>query len=100
MRVVIRAGGALALLLTVSCPLQAQEAYLINSAIQQAIITHPNVGEAAANRRATESELRQQQSTLLPQIRVEGRAGPERFDQNILVPPLGNGQWMNGRSVS
>ena len=62
--------------------------------------TNPGVGEAAANRRATESELRQQQSTLLPQVRVEARAGPEKFNQQIVPAPLGNNQWMNGRDVS
>lgn len=85
-----------------SLPIAASGAdvFSINDALKQAIATNPGVGEAAANRRATESELRQQQSTLLPQVRLEGRAGPERFNQEVLVPPLGNGQWRNGREVS
>lgn len=78
----------------------AQSVFSINDALQQAIATNPGVGEAAANRRATESELRQQQSTLLPQVRVEGRVGPERFNQQITPAPLGNGAWRNGRDVS
>lgn len=78
----------------------AQAPMAINDALKQAILTHPGIGEAAANRRATESELRQQQSTLLPQVRVEGRTGPERYTQDVTPPPLGNDQWVNGRSVS
>jgi hypothetical protein len=35
------------------------EEFSINDAFQQAVATNPGVGEAAANRRATESELRQ-----------------------------------------
>lgn len=31
----------------------------INNAISQAVLTNPGVGEASANRRATEAELRQ-----------------------------------------
>ncbi|WP_438275141.1 TolC family outer membrane protein [Nitrobacter sp.] len=78
----------------------SQGGFSINDALKQAVATNPGVGEAAANRRATESELRQQQSTLLPQVRVEGRWGPERFTQNVVLAPLGNGNWMNGRAAS
>jgi adhesin transport system outer membrane protein len=82
------------------CATASAEVFDINAAIQQAILTNPGVGEAAANRRATESELRQQQGTLLPQFRVEGRFGPERFNQEIVPAPTGNGNWQNGRSIS
>ena len=51
----------------------AAEAFSIRDAILQAVQSNPGVGEAAANRRATEAELRQVQSTLLPQVRLEGR---------------------------
>ncbi len=78
----------------------AQDAFSINDAIKQAILTNPGVGEAAANRRATEAELRQQQSTLLPQIRVEAKVGPERFTQNVTPAPLGNDITRHGREVS
>ncbi len=77
-----------------------QGGFPINDALKQAIATNPGVGEAAANRRATELELRQQQGTLLPQVRIEGRWGPERFNQNIVPAPLGNGAWLNGRAAS
>ena len=76
------------------------EKFSINDAISQAVLTNPGVGEASANRRATETELRQTQSTLLPQVRLEARVGPERFDQQIVPPPIGNGQWLNGKAGS
>ncbi len=72
----------------------------ISDAISQAVLTNPNIGEASANRRATETELRQTQSTLLPQVRLDARVGPERFTQEITPPPLGNGQWLSGKSGS
>lgn len=76
------------------------EQFSINDALKQAIQTNPGVGEASANRRATESELRQTQGTLLPQIRLEANAGPERFTQNIVPAPTGSGTWMHGREAS
>jgi len=79
----------------------AGDGFPIIDAINQAVQTNPGVGEAAANRRATETELRQTQSTLLPQVRLEGRAGREKFDyRNNIVPPLGNGVWHNANAAS
>jgi adhesin transport system outer membrane protein len=100
MRTLAFAASALWLGCSLPYTAHAQSAFLINDALKQAIATNPGVGEAAANRRATESELRQQQSTLLPQVRVEARAGPERFNQQIVPAPLGNDTWRNGRDVS
>jgi adhesin transport system outer membrane protein len=86
----------------------AAEPFSINDALRQAVHTNPGVGEASANRRATESELRQTQSTLLPQVRVEARWGPEKFDQSaavstgtaLPVPIAGTGVWRNGSQES
>jgi adhesin transport system outer membrane protein len=86
----------------------AAEPFSINDAVKQAAHTNPGVGEASANRRATESELRQTQSTLLPQVRVEARYGPEKFDQSaavvtgtaLPVPVAGAGAWRNGSQES
>jgi adhesin transport system outer membrane protein len=75
-------------------------AFLINDAISQAVFTNPGVGEASANRRATEAELYQTQGSYLPQVRLESHIGPEKFTQAIKPPPLGNGTWFNGREVS
>ncbi|MDB5876017.1 MAG: hypothetical protein JWQ07_5459, partial [Ramlibacter sp.] len=89
-------------------PAIAAEPFSINDAVKQAAHTNPGVGEASANRRATESELRQTQSTLLPQVRIEARYGPEKFDQGapvtsssaLPVPIAGNGAWRNGSQES
>ncbi|AWO92284.1 MULTISPECIES: TolC family outer membrane protein [Bradyrhizobium] len=92
----------------VPCGGALAEPFSINDALKQAVRTNPGVGEASANRRATESELRQTQSTLLPQVRVEARWGPEKFDQSaavstgtaLPVPIVGNGSWRNGSQES
>ncbi|WGD49490.1 TolC family outer membrane protein [Bradyrhizobium sp. CB1650] len=95
-------------LFLVPCGSALAEQFSINDALKQAVHTNPGVGEASANRRATESELRQTQSTLLPQVRVEARWGPEKFDQSAAVasgtalpiPVAGNGAWRNGSQES
>ena len=77
-----------------------RSAFTIFDAINQAVTTHPGVGEATANRRATEAELRQTQSTLLPQVRLEARAGRNKWDlQDTIVPPLGNNTWLTSREA-
>ena len=71
----------------------AGEPFTIIDAIKQAVQTNPAVGEASANRRATEADMRTSQGVLLPQVRLDVRAGPERFNQqDIVPPPQGNGQ--------
>jgi adhesin transport system outer membrane protein len=77
----------------------AGEAFTIHDAIDQAVRTHPGVGEAAANRRATEAEFRQQQGTLLPQVRLQADAGPEKLRRDITPAPIGNGDWQRGREA-
>src|SRR5689334_6996995 len=83
--------------------------FSINDALHQAVQTNPGVGEASANRRATKSSLRQTQSTLLPQVRVDASWGPEKFDQNyagvapiagLTAPVTGSGPWRNGSQES
>jgi adhesin transport system outer membrane protein len=84
------------------------EPFSINDALKQAVHTNPGVGEASANRRATESELRQTQSTLLPQVRLDASVGPEKFQQSAAVDPIsalpipvaGAGVWRNGSQES
>src|SRR5262245_41628646 len=90
-----------ATMMVVAASAIAAEGFSLFDAITQAVQTNPGVGEAAANRRATESELRQTQSTLLPQIRLEAKTGRLKYDfQDALVPPQGNNQWLNGREIS
>ena len=80
--------------------------FTINDALRMAVQTNPSVGEAAANRRATEAELRQTQSTLLPQVRLEASAGPEKLNNpatqplGSIAPTLNNGQWVAGAKGS
>jgi adhesin transport system outer membrane protein len=82
-------------------PAVAAEAFSIQDAILQAVRHHPGVGEAAANRRATDAELRQQQSTLLPQVRLEARTGWNRFNQrDVALPPTGNNSWLPAQQQS
>lgn len=75
--------------------------FTINDALRMAVQTNPSVGEAAANRRATEAELHQNQGTLLPQVRLEAQGGPSRTNVTNSAyftppntPPLGNGIWL------
>ena len=56
--------------------------FTIIDAIKQASQTNPGVGEASANRRATEAEMRQVQGTLLPQVRLQAKTGRTRFNQS------------------
>jgi adhesin transport system outer membrane protein len=73
----------------------------INDAIRMAVQTNPSVGEASANRRATEAELHQAQGALLPQVRLEASGGPLRTNQrDIVVPPANNGSWVPGTKAS
>jgi adhesin transport system outer membrane protein len=79
----------------------ASQGFTIFNAIDQAITTHPGVGEAAANRRATEAELRQTQGTLLPQVRLEARTGKTKFNfKDTVIPPLGNNQELSAHEQS
>jgi adhesin transport system outer membrane protein len=82
----------------------AAEPFTITDAINQAVQTNPGVGEAAANRRGIEAELRQNQATLLPQVRVEAKYGWDRFNiQDDAAPPpfgqppIGNQTWLTGQ---
>src|SRR3954452_14108576 len=86
----------------------AAEPFSITDALREAAKTHPGVGEASANLRATEAEVRQTQSTFLPQERVEGYYGREKFDQSasvisgsaLHVPAIGTGVWSTGNEQS
>src|SRR6266853_107322 len=98
---------AIAGLLLAASPVAAEQ-FSINDALREAAKSHPGVGEASANRRATESELRQTQSTLLPQVRIDAYYGREKFDQSasivsgsaLPIPAFGTGVWRNGSQES
>ena len=75
----LRIAAVLSLVAAVGTEVRA-EWFSINNAISQAVLTNPGVGEASANRRATEAELRQTQGTevnaIVPTV-VVGAAGFE-----------------------
>jgi len=99
-RASLRAGAAIFALVSAGAISQAGDVFSIADAIQQAVRNYPSIAEATANRRATEAELRQTQATGLPQVRLEAKAGPERFNQNITPPPPGNDRWLHGKQAS
>ena len=78
----------------------AAEPFTIHDAIVQAVQSHPAIGEAAANRRATETELRQNQTTLLPQVRLEARTGWNRWNYKDAPATAGNTDWHGANSQS
>ncbi|PPD16088.1 MAG: hypothetical protein CTY25_03700 [Methylobacterium sp.] len=69
------------LLLAVLATSAEAQKLTLESAIREAVSSNPAIGEATANRRATDFELRQTQGQLLPQIRIQGDIGPERQRQ-------------------
>ena len=82
-------------------PAVAKNSFSIIDAINQATQSNPGVGEASANRRATEAELRQNQSTLLPQVRLEASIGPHLIDRYSTPTPIAsNNKWISGREAS
>ena len=77
------------------------DAFTIFDAINQAVQTNPGVGEAAADRRATEAGLRQSQGTLLPQVRIDADHGLDKFSQQDVTPaPQGNDSTLHASQAS
>jgi outer membrane protein, adhesin transport system len=92
--------GAIALVLPPFAAASASERFSIFDAIKQAVQTHPGVDEASANRRATESEMRQVQGTLLPQVSIDASIGRDRLDHHIAAPGALSGRWVTGKEAS
>lgn len=91
-----------ALLLALS-PEVAEAQMSLREAIRRAVHTNPAVGEASANRRATEQEMRQSQGALLPQIRVQADIGPERqqfTDNRFKSITTGRSEFVNGHQAN
>lgn len=68
----------------------------LSETVQFAISTHPDIKEAAANRRATESELREARGLYYPRLDIRAGIGPE-WSYNTTSSP--NGGWL-GRMES
>jgi len=95
-RPLLRVVPAIALCCGAAGVVVAGEAFTIGDAINQAVTTNPGVGEAAANRRATEADLHTSQGVLLPQVRLDASHGIDKFSQNdITPPPQGNNQLLH-----
>lgn len=73
-------GAAILALLGGANVAPAADAFSMRDASLQAVQTNP--GEAVANRR--ETALRPGASILLPQVRLETRYGPEKFNDRDL----------------
>ncbi len=72
----------------------------LGDAIRIAVRHNPNVLEAAANRRATDYEVRQAQGALLPQVRLSAYTGYETDNRADTTGIAGTNAWKNGRQVS
>lgn len=57
----------------------------LHDAVQYAVTTHPDVKEAAANRRARQAELREARGLYYPRVDVSGGYGPE-WSENLTNP--------------
>ncbi len=77
------------------CPAVSQ-AMSLDQAIREAVSTNPRIGEAAANRRAVDLEVRQAQGGLLPQVRLYGEAGFERGRRFDSIPSAKDDDWRRG----
>ena len=73
----VRSLGVVVATILVAAPLAvANDAFTIVDAINQAVATHPGVGETAANRRATEAEMRQAQGYAASAGPLGGKGRP------------------------
>lgn len=72
-------------------------AMTIEEAIRLTVQTNPSIGEAAANRRAVDYELKQAVGQYLPQVSLDGSFGSSRVrtDQVGVLPPLRSDKWFN-----
>ena len=59
---------------------QPASAISLREAVKVALEANPEIGEAIANREATQFELRQARGLYLPQVDLEGRYGAQNFD--------------------
>lgn len=72
---------------------RGQESMTLDQAIRTAVASNPRIGEAAANRRAVDQELRQVQGSLLPQVRLQAESGNERHRRFTAPQAVGGNEW-------
>lgn len=87
---------SLAVILALAGSASAQSGVSLEQAIRTAVANSPRIGEAAANRRATDMELRQSQGALLPQVRVQADYGSERYRLFDGLSTANSKEWRKG----
>ena len=92
-------GRNLALIISASLFALPASAVTLEEAIRYAVTTNPTIREAAANRRATEHEVRQSQGALLPQVRLSGYLGRETDNRLDSFGIAGTNTWKDGRQA-
>ena len=80
--------------------LSEARALTLEEAIRTAVATNPNIAEAAADRRATNHELRQAQGLFLPRLDLTASVGPEYYDRPGAFLAINNKQWRTGKEVT
>lgn len=84
-------------LLCTSSPLFAMD---LKDAVELAVTSNPEIGEAIENRRATFQELEQARGLYLPQVDVEASIGPERRDSRITRLAGTDDDWFTRREIA
>lgn len=69
-------------------------------ALSIAVKDNPDIGEAIANRRATEQELEQARGLYLPSVDFEASIGPELRDSRVTRLAGTDGDWFTRRDAS
>lgn len=75
------------------------QAETLRAVVERAVRTNPSIDAAAANRRATEYELRQSEGRILPRVDLDADLGRERIDRPNGFAPLVNDQWRSRRQA-
>lgn len=78
----------------------AASAMDVDDAARLAVETNPVIDQAAANRRAVDSELQQAYGAFLPKLDLRGEYGPEKTDQPRGLSAANNDTWRFGRSTT
>lgn len=94
-----RIAVSVATVLALNAVAGSAQALTIEEAIRLTVETNPSIGEARANRRAVDYELRQAWGRFLPQVSVQASAGPTRADRPNSINALDNDKWRFGRDV-
>lgn len=76
------------------------QALSLLEAVQIAVASNPEIGEAISNREAIEFELEQARGLFRPKVDLEARIGGERRWRQNNVNPNSNAGWLNRREAS